>query len=204
MSAGIPVTSAALGGLAVLAALLAAPVAAQSAPDERHLLRAGVGSAQGLSQPGQARETGPAAFVAAEVPVVGPLWLRTELGAAAQSLASRPGGPLSGDVQQVHLVAAARWTPIAARVAPYALAGGGVFWRSDRFSLNDTHEPVHGAVYRVTTSRHARGALLGAGVDAALPAVRLFLEARWTRVGSPDGAITDLMLAGGVTLPLAR
>lgn len=195
---------------ALVAALVApaagaAPLAAQAPTGERASVWAGLGGAMPLSQPGVDRSAGAMAVLGLDVPVRSTLAVRLELSADAQELATRAGGPLSGDQQHGRLVALARYAPVTlGRLAPYALAGGGVFWQSDRFTLVDLGNPVPDAAYRQTTSQLARGAMLGVGLATDAARTRLFAEARWTRVGGRDGHAADLGLVAGLALPIAR
>jgi hypothetical protein len=193
-----------LAGVAlVLGATSGTRLAAQEAAPRQLSLWIGAGGAVPLSQPGVDRQAGASALAALELPVTARLGLRVEASAAAQDLDTRADGPLSGDLQQVRATVAARFAPVSmGRVTPYALAGGGLFWQSSRIVLRELSNPVPDAEYRETSSRSAAGVLAGVGATASVARVRLFGEARWTRVGADAGATTDLAILAGVTLPL--
>lgn len=190
------------GVVIVLGATSATRLAAQEGAPRQLTLWIGAGSALPLAQPGVDRRAGASALAALELPVTERLWLRAEASGDVQELDTRADGPLSGDQQQARATVAARLAPVSlGRVAPYALVGGGLFWQSSRIALRDMSDPVSGAVYRETSSRSAAGVLAGLGATAAVGRSRLFAEARWTRVGGPQGATTDLSVVGGLTLP---
>lgn len=193
-------------GVALLGAAASgvAPLGAQAYDATRPSAWVGVGSAVPLSQPGAARGAGAAAVLGLDVPLVADLATRLELAAHAQSLTARASGPLRGDHHHLRTIALARWTPASVgRAAPYVLAGGGVFWQSDRHVLLDLSNPVPDAAFRQTTSRTAWGTLLGAGATATVARTRIFAEVRWTRLGGRDGGTTDLGLLAGVAVPIA-
>lgn len=199
-SAAVAVAAAVLASAAA-----AAPLAAQLPGEPHASLWVGAGGTLPLAQPAARHDAGPAATLALDVGVLRRVAVRLEASAGTRALQTRPGGPLGGDQQQVRTLVLARVAPITVRgVAPYVLAGGGVFWQSDRFALRDVANPVPVAAYRQTTSHAARGALVGAGASAGVAAARLFAEARWTRVGGRGGAASDLGLVAGVALPLVR
>ncbi|HEX3160542.1 MAG TPA: hypothetical protein VHQ45_18635 [Gemmatimonadaceae bacterium] len=186
-----------------LGLLFTRPLFAQErAPTSRPALWLGAGSAIPLSEPNFERNAGLAGMAALELPARPRLWLRVEASGSTQQLGTRRDSPVRGDVQQTQLSVAARYELPAGRIAPYALAGAGLFWQSDRVILRSVDNPVPDAEYRMTTSHTAAGPLLGAGATATVARARLFAEARWSRIGGDGGPTTNLALIGGVTCAL--
>ena len=177
-------------------------VAQSPADGRRPIAWVGAGGALPLSEPGASRRAGLAGLVALELPARPHLALRVEGGGSNQAFETRPGGVLDGDSQHAHLGLAARYAPFAGRVAPYALAGAGLFWQSDRIILHSVDDAVPDAEYRATTSHTGAGVIAGAGATTVLAGAPVFAEARWTRIGADDGPTTDLTLVAGARLSL--
>jgi hypothetical protein len=189
---------------ALVLGVVSSHIAMAQAPaaGRRPVVWVGAGGALPLSEPGVSRRAGLAGLVALELPALPRVALRIEAGGSNQAYETRPGGVLDGDSQHAYLGLAARYAPFAGRVAPYALAGAGLFWQSDRVILRSVDDPVPDAEYRVTTSHTAAGVIAGAGATTVLAGAPVFAEARWTRIGAGEGPTTDLTLVAGARLSL--
>lgn len=170
---------------------------------------AGAGAALTVAQPGMDRDIGRAGIVGLEMDSVWTsglgqrLALRLEGGLMSEKFGASLG-PVTGDVQTVHLSVLASMRIATSRGREiYGLAGPMWARPSDKLVLDAANTETPGSNFEQTTHQNTAGALLGVGVAWRVQSAVVRTEARWMSMATKERSTRTLPLMVSVALPIA-